>query len=97
MSLPRLYTARQVAKELGVSAYWLCEKARKGEIDAQKLAGAWRWSSSQVDALIEQSATPKAQLTVPAIRRPRQVSQSSADVAPVVQLIAKQPRRRRAS
>ncbi|MGW0821778.1 helix-turn-helix domain-containing protein [Streptomyces sp. NPDC002845] len=98
MSLPRLlYTAKEVADALGVSAYWVCEQARNGRIPAQKVAGAWRLSRAQMDALmkqIEQTAAPEPQEVAPAAARPRRTRQPQTQPAPVVRLVAKPPRRR---
>lgn len=95
MSLPRiLYTAPEVAEALGVSAYWLCEQARKGEIPAKKVAGAWRWTLAQVDALVEPDATPMPQQPGSTARSTRRTSQPSTETAAVVRLIARPPRRR---
>lgn len=95
MSLPRLlYTAPEVAEALGVSAYWLCEQARSGQIPAKKIAGAWRWTRAEVDALLGQGVAPVPRQSKTAPRRARRTAQPSAGTAPVVQLVARPPRRR---
>ncbi|WP_055527735.1 helix-turn-helix domain-containing protein [Streptomyces graminilatus] len=95
MSLPRLlFTAPEVAEALGVSAYWLCEQARSGQIPARKVAGAWRWTRAEVDALVEQDIAPVHRQIKPTPRRARRASQPSVETTSVVQLVARPPRRR---
>jgi len=95
VSLPRLlYTAPEVAEALGVSAYWLCEQARSGRIPAKKVAGAWRWTRAEVEALVGQDIAPVPRQPKTTPRRARRTPQPSAETAPVVQLIARPPRRR---
>lgn len=98
MSLPRLlYTAPEVAEALGVSAYWLCEQARNGQIPAKKVAGAWRWTRAQVNALAEQDAVSVPQRARTTARGARRKSQPSTATTPVVQLVARPPARKRRS
>ena len=101
MTLPRLFfTVSEVAEAVGVSKYWLREQARTGRISAGFAAGAWRFSSHQVDALVEQiqrnDRTPAQQDPASSGSRPRTASKPSAGTGQVLQLVAKPPRRRRA-
>ncbi|WP_133258274.1 helix-turn-helix domain-containing protein [Streptomyces sp. V2] len=97
MTLPRLlYPAKEVAEALGVSAYWLCEQARTGQIQAQKVAGGWKFTRAQVEWLIshsENAGNVATQQNTPTARRARATTTPHGATAPVVRLVAKPPRR----
>lgn len=51
----KCYTADEVSamSKGAVSAYWLEQKAREGEIPAHKVGRSWRWTDEDVHALFE--------------------------------------------
>jgi len=98
VTLPRLlYPAEEVANALGVSAYWLREQARTGQVRAQKVAGTWKFTRAQVDWLVGQLETAgnsTAPRPASGPRRSRATATVRAETAPV-RLISKPPRRSR--
>ncbi|MFE4330135.1 DNA-binding protein [Streptomyces sp. NPDC056831] len=87
--LPTLHKPEAVADSLSVSTWWVKEQARKGRVDAVKVAGAWRFTDEQYAQLVQLHTTPAVDQAVATI--PRR-SRSNGTAAPL-QLVAKLPRR----
>lgn len=63
--MSRLLTAREVAEQLGVSAETILRWVRAAKLPAIRLpSGALRFREDQLDAWMEERATPSATLRV---------------------------------
>ncbi|MFE3400747.1 DNA-binding protein [Streptomyces anulatus] len=88
-ALPSLHTPEDVAESLRVSAWWVREQARKGNVHAVKVAGAWRFTDAQYQELLELHTTTPA---VTADVKPRR-QRRTEHPAPELRLVARLPKR----
>ncbi|MFI9817596.1 helix-turn-helix domain-containing protein [Saccharothrix variisporea] len=95
-ALPRLHTAQEVADALGVSKWWVKDRARRQEIPTVKVGGTYRFTTrhyADIVAQFEQQPRAAGEKTIPRRRR-RSVPPSEPAT---VLLQARTPRRRRQS
>jgi hypothetical protein len=52
---PHTHSPAEVARALGATERWVIQKARSGEIPARKIAGKWRFTDRDIEAVIESS------------------------------------------
>ncbi|MEV0367571.1 helix-turn-helix domain-containing protein [Nocardia fusca] len=58
MSDLKLYTLAEAAEILQVKEMWLQRKLQRREVPGRKLAGHWRLTQSDLEAVIEAAAVP---------------------------------------
>ncbi|MET9952361.1 DNA-binding protein [Streptomyces sp. NPDC006339] len=96
--LPRLHKPEEIAESLGCSTWWLKEQARKKNIPAVKIAGAWRFTDQHHAEILRQfeiAASPTPQTSTST--RSTATERYAADPAPVAVLTPRTPRRRKSA
>jgi hypothetical protein len=54
----RTYSLDEVAEQIGATERWLADKLRAGLIPGHKIAGHWRMTDADIEAMLEFCARP---------------------------------------
>jgi Helix-turn-helix domain len=96
-SQPLCHKASEVAAMLGISEWWIKEQARRGRIPYAWLGGSYRFTDEHVREIVrlfevQPAGTPASRPYMP---RGASAPSSRDEVAPVVKLRSRPPRRLR--
>ncbi|MFC8156341.1 helix-turn-helix domain-containing protein [Streptomyces cinereoruber] len=92
-ALPRLHRPEEVAEALGLSVWWVKDRARQGRIPATRVGNSWRFTAAQYQQIVAAAEQPAA------VQTPARSSRSTArpyyadSTAPVAALTPRVPRR----
>ena len=84
MGAPRVYTAEQAAELLQCKASWLRRAAADRRIPVRLISGSYRWTDTDLAALLDQQLRPAATAPRPARSEPRQRTRNAHTPQPTV-------------
>ncbi|GIH19169.1 helix-turn-helix domain-containing protein [Rugosimonospora africana] len=94
---PAFHRAADVAEILHCSEWWVKQQARQRRIPFCWIGGSYRFTDEHVTQIARLFEVPATDPATPAAPRRESRPPADADGAPVVQLVARQPRRVRAA